>query len=218
MTVADLQDGATMRVLTHMIIYIELVLWNNKSVPTMIAIDTLLRAQEGATSKVPSYMNHHLGMLRIIIDTRHLKIVVDHHHLMIAIDMRHHMIIADTSHLMFAIDMRHHMIIADTSHLMFAIDQHLPRIFDDTPQDMVMMQEDENLDMKRPRLQRTTTPTIWCPQSLAPPPKWHLQDRLHMRRSPMVQDKALHQQARWCQVQRKRDHISWCFPLLPPPP
>ncbi|KAK1601932.1 hypothetical protein QYE76_027037 [Lolium multiflorum] len=75
-------------------------------------------------------------MLRIVIDTRHLKIVVDHHHLMIAIDMRHHMIIADTSHLMFAIDMRHHMIIADTSHLMFAIDQHLPRIFDDTPQDM----------------------------------------------------------------------------------
>ncbi|KAK1664313.1 hypothetical protein QYE76_052472 [Lolium multiflorum] len=129
-------DGATMRVLTHMIIYIELVLWNNKSVPAMIAIDTLLRAQEGTTSKVPSYMNHHLGMLRIVIDTRHLKIVVDHHHLMIAIDMRHHMIIADTSHLIFAIDMRHHMIIADTSHLMFAINQHLPRIFDDTPQDM----------------------------------------------------------------------------------
>ncbi|KAK1602340.1 hypothetical protein QYE76_048174 [Lolium multiflorum] len=154
MTVADLQDGATMRVLTHMIIYIELVLWNNKSVPAMIAIDTLLRAQEGATSKVPSYMNHHLGMLRIVIDTRHLKIVVDHHHLMIAIDMRHHMIIADTSHLMFTIDIRHHMIIADTSHLMFAINQHLPRIFDDTPQDMVMMQEDESLDMKRPRLQR----------------------------------------------------------------
>ncbi|KAK1617418.1 hypothetical protein QYE76_022935 [Lolium multiflorum] len=147
-------DGATMRVLPHMIIYIELVLWNNKSVPAMIAIDTLLRAQEGTTSKVPSYMNHHLGMLRIVIDTRHLKIVVDHHHLMIAIDMRHHMIIADTSHLIFAIDMRHHMIIADTSHLMFAIDQHLPRIFDDTPQDMVMMQEDESLDMKRPRLQR----------------------------------------------------------------
>ncbi|KAK1681478.1 hypothetical protein QYE76_042326 [Lolium multiflorum] len=134
-------DGATMRVLPHMIIYIELVLWNNKSVPAMIAIDTLLRAQEGATSKVPSYMNHHLGMLRIVIDTRHLKIVVNHHHLMIAIDMRHHMIIADTSHLMFAIDMRHHMIIADTSHLMFAIDQHLPRIFDDTPQDMHMTWE-----------------------------------------------------------------------------
>ncbi|KAK1681436.1 hypothetical protein QYE76_042284 [Lolium multiflorum] len=94
------------------------------------------------------------GMLRIVIDTRHLKIVVDHHHLMIAIDMRHHMIIADTSHLIFAIDIRHHMIIADTSHLMFAINQHLPRIFDDTPQDMVMMQEDESLDMKRPRLQR----------------------------------------------------------------
>ncbi|KAK1602068.1 hypothetical protein QYE76_017111 [Lolium multiflorum] len=129
-------DGATMRVLPHMIIYIELVLWNNKSVPAMIAIDTLLRAQEGATSKVPSYMNHHLGMLRIVIDTRHLMIVVDHHHLMIAIDMRHH------------------MIIADTSHLMFAIDQHLPRIFDDTPQDMVMMQEDESLNMKRPRLPR----------------------------------------------------------------
>src|SRR5215218_5246927 len=118
MTVADLQDGATMRVLPHMIIYIKLVLWNNKSIPAMIAIDTLLRAQEGTTSKVPSYMNHHLGMLRIVIDT---------------------------------------------SHLMFAINQHLPRIFDDTPQDMVMMQEDENLDMKRPRLQRTTTPTIGCP-------------------------------------------------------
>ncbi|KAK1602022.1 hypothetical protein QYE76_027127 [Lolium multiflorum] len=97
------------------------------------------------------------GMLRIVIDTRHLKIVVDHHHLMIAIDMRHHMIIADTSHLMFTIDIRHHMIIADTSHLMFAIDQHLPRIFDDTPQDMVMMQEDESLNMKRPRLPRPPT-------------------------------------------------------------
>ncbi|KAK1617389.1 hypothetical protein QYE76_022906 [Lolium multiflorum] len=129
-------DGATMRVLTHMIIYIELVLWNNKSVPAMIAIDTLLRAQEGATSKVPSYMNHHLGMLRIVIDTRHLKIVVDHHHLMIAIDMRHH------------------MIIADTSHLMFAIDQHLPRIFDDTPQDMLPLSfRNINYDDGTPRIQ-----------------------------------------------------------------
>jgi hypothetical protein len=115
MKIEDLQDGATIRVLMHMILYIELVLWNIKRATTMIAIDTLLRAQEGTTSKVPSYMNHHLGMLRIVIDTRHLKIVVDHHHLMIAIDMRHH------------------MIIADTSHLMFAINQHLPRIFDDTP-------------------------------------------------------------------------------------
>ncbi|KAK1628337.1 hypothetical protein QYE76_002652 [Lolium multiflorum] len=79
--------------------------------------------QEGATNKVPSYMNHHLGMLRIVIDTRHLMIVVDHHHLMITIDIRHH------------------MIIADTSHLMFAINQHLPRIFDDTPQDMHMTWE-----------------------------------------------------------------------------
>ncbi|KAK1602120.1 hypothetical protein QYE76_017163 [Lolium multiflorum] len=165
-------DGATMRVLTHMIIYIELVLWNNKSVPAMIAIDTLLRAQEGATSKVPSYMNHHLGMLRIVIDTRHLKIVVDHHHLMIAIDMRHHMIIADTSHLIFAIDMRHHMIIADTSHLMFAINQHLPRIFDDTPQDMVMMQEDESLNMKRPRLPRKMVASAHKeePPIMVPPP------------------------------------------------
>ncbi|KAK1681404.1 hypothetical protein QYE76_042252 [Lolium multiflorum] len=147
-------DGATMRVLTHMIIYIELVLWNNKSVPAMIAIDTLLRAQEGATSKVPSYMNHHLGMLRIVIDTRHLKIVVDHHHLMITIDIRHH------------------MIIADTSHLMFAINQHLPRIFDDTPQDMVMMQEDESLDMKRPRLQRKMVASAHKeePPIMVPPP------------------------------------------------
>ncbi|KAK1681471.1 hypothetical protein QYE76_042319 [Lolium multiflorum] len=147
-------DGATMRVLTHMIIYIELVLWNNKSVPAMIAIDTLLRAQEGATSKVPSYMNHHLGMLRIVIDTRHLMIVVDHHHLMTAIDIRHH------------------MIIADTSHLMFAINQHLPRIFDDTPQDMVMMQEDESLDMKRPRLQRKMVASAHKeePPIMVPPP------------------------------------------------
>ncbi|KAK1602018.1 hypothetical protein QYE76_027123 [Lolium multiflorum] len=129
-------DGATMRVLTHMIIYIELVLWNNKSVPAMIAIDTLLRAQEGATSKVPSYMNHHLGMLRIVIDTRHLMIVVDHHH------------------------------------LMFAINQHLPRIFDDTPQDMVMMQEDESLDMKRPRLQRKMVASANReePHLMVPPP------------------------------------------------
>jgi hypothetical protein len=227
MKIEDLQDGATMRVLMHMIIYTELVLGNIKRATTMIAIDTLLRAQEGATSKVPSLMNHHLGMPRIVIDTSHLMIIVDHHHLMTTIDMHHHMTIADTSHLMIVvdhhhlmttIDIHHHMTVTDTSHLMFTIDQHLPRIFDDTPQDMVMMQEDEILDMKRPRLQRTTTPTIWCPQSLAPPPKWHLQDRLHMRRSPMVRDKILHQQGRWCQVQRKRDHISWCFPLLPPPP
>jgi hypothetical protein len=40
------------------------------------------------------------------------------------------------------------MIIADTSHLMIAIDQHLRRIDDNTPQDMVMMQEDESLAMK----------------------------------------------------------------------
>ena len=179
-----------------MIIYIEFLLWNNKNVPAMIDIDTLLQAQEGATIKVPSHMNHHLGIPRIVINTRRLMIVVDHHHLMTTIDMRHH------------------MIIANTSHLMFAIDQHLLRIFDDTPQDMVMMQEDGSLDMKRQRLQWSTTPTIWCLQSLAPPPQWHLQDRLNMRRSPM----ALHQQARWCQVQRKRNHISWCFPLLPPPP
>ncbi|KAK1681465.1 hypothetical protein QYE76_042313 [Lolium multiflorum] len=132
-------DGATMRVLTHMIIYIELVRWNNKSVPAMIAIDTLLRAQEGTTSKVPSHMNHHLGMPRIVINTRRLMIVVDYHHPMTTIDMHHH------------------MTVADTSHLMFAIDQHLPRIFDDTPQDMVMIQEDENLDMKRPRLPRPPT-------------------------------------------------------------
>ena len=200
MKIVDFQDGATMRVLMHMIIYVELILWNIKSATTMIAIDTLLRAQEGATSKVPSHMNHHLGMLRIVIDTRHLMIVVDNHHLMTAIDIRHH------------------MIIADTSHLMFAIDQHLPRIFDDTPQDMVMMQEYESLDMKRPRLQRSTTPNIWCLQSLAPPPQWHLQDRLHMRRSPMVRDKTLHQQGRWWQVQIERNHISWCLPHLPPPP
>jgi hypothetical protein len=119
---------------------------------------------------------------------------------------------------MTTIDMHHHMTVADTSHLMIAIDQSIPRIFDDTPQDMVMMQEDESLDMKRPRLQRPTTPTIWCPQSLAPPPKWHLQDRLQMRRSPMVRDKTLHQQGRWWQVHIKRNHLSWCFPLLPPPP
>ncbi|KAK1596210.1 hypothetical protein QYE76_018549 [Lolium multiflorum] len=116
-------DGATMRVLTHMIIYIELVRWNNKSVPAMIAIDTLLRAQEGTTSKVPSHMNHHLGMPRIVINTRRLMIVVDYHHPMTTIDMHHH------------------MTVADTSHLMFAIDQHLPRIFDDTPQDMHMTWE-----------------------------------------------------------------------------
>jgi hypothetical protein len=218
MKIEDLQDGATKRVLMHMIIYTELVLGNIKRATTMIAIDTLLRTQEGATSKVPSHMNHHLGMPRIVINTCRLTIVVDHHHPMTTIDMHHHMTVVDTSHLVFAIDQHLPRIFADTSHLMIAIDQHLARIFDDTPQDMVMMQEDEILDMKRPRLQRTTTPTIWCPQSLAPPPKWHLQDRLHMRRSPMVRDKILHQQGRWCQVQRKRNHILWCFPLLPPPP
>ena len=130
MKIENLQDGDTTRVLMHMIIYVELIIWIIKSVPNMIVIDTLLHAPQGATSNMPSRMSHHLGMSRIVIDTHHLMIVVDHHHLMDPIDIRHH------------------MIIADTSHLMIAVDQHLPRIFDDTPQDMVMMQEDESLDMK----------------------------------------------------------------------
>jgi hypothetical protein len=45
MKIEDFQDGATMRVLIHMIIYIELVTWIIKSVPNTIVIDTPLRAQ-----------------------------------------------------------------------------------------------------------------------------------------------------------------------------
>jgi len=150
-----------------------------------IFIDNLLRVQEGATSKVLRHMSHHhLGMPRIVIDTHHLKIVVNHYHLMIIIDQ---------SHLMIIIDKSHHMPV---------IDKEPPMIFDDTPHDMLMMQEDDHLDMKRPRLLQSTTPIIWCIPSLAPPPKWHLQDRHHMRRIPMVCNMKLHQETSWWQVPR----------------
>ncbi|KAK1628066.1 hypothetical protein QYE76_002381 [Lolium multiflorum] len=112
--------GATTRVLMHMIIYTDLIIWIIKSVPTKIVIDTPLRAQQGANNNMP----------RTVIDSHHLMIVVDHYHLMVSIDIRPH------------------MTFADTSHLMIAIDHHLPRIFDDTHQDMVMRHEDESLDMK----------------------------------------------------------------------
>ena len=36
MKIEDLQDGATTRVIMHMIIYIELIIWIIKSVPNMI--------------------------------------------------------------------------------------------------------------------------------------------------------------------------------------
>jgi hypothetical protein len=130
MKIDDLQDGATARVLMHMIIYIKLIIWIIKSVPNMIVIDTLLRAPQGATSNMTRHMSHHLGMPRIIIDKHHHMIVVDHHQLMDFIDIHHH------------------MIITNTSHILIAIDKPPPRIFDENPQAMVMMQEDENLDMK----------------------------------------------------------------------
>jgi hypothetical protein len=85
---------------------------------------------------------------------------------------------------MIVIDMRPHMTITDTSHLISTIEKHPPRIFDNTTQDMVMMQEGKSLDMKRPRLPKLTTPTIWCPPSLAPPPQWHLQEAQAPRRRP----------------------------------
>ena len=130
MKIEDLQVGATTRVLMHMIIYIDLVIWTIKSVPNTIVIDTPLRAQQGANNNMPRHVSHLLGMPRTVIDSHHIMIVVDHYHLMVSIDIRPH------------------MIVADTSHLMIAIDHHLPRIFDDTHQDMVMRHEDESLDMK----------------------------------------------------------------------
>ena len=152
MKIKDLQDDDTTRVPMHMIIYIKLIIWLTKSVHNMIFIGTILRVQEGATSKVLRHMSHHLGMPRIIIDTHHLMIIVDHHHLMNAIDTRRL------------------MIVIDTSHHMTAIDKHHPMIFDDTPHDMVMRQDDDILDMKWPRETKSTTPIIWCLQSLAPQP------------------------------------------------
>jgi hypothetical protein len=97
-------------------------------------------------------------MPRIVIDTHHLKIVVDHYHLMDSIDIRPH------------------MIFADTSHLMIAIDQHPPRIFDDTLQDMVMMHGDESLDMK------ATNTIIGC----LPLQRWrgHIKRTFLIRRLP----------------------------------
>jgi hypothetical protein len=168
MKIEDFQDGATMRVHMHMIIYIVFVTWIIKSVPNKIVIDTPLRSQQGATNNMPRHVNHLLGMPRIVIDTHHLMIVVDHHHLMVSIDIRPHMI--------FAV----------TSHLMIAIDKHPPRIFDDTHQDMVMKHEDESLDMKatntilgclplqewRGHFKRTFLVRQLIP--LVPPPQWHL--------------------------------------------
>jgi hypothetical protein len=60
----------------HMIIYIEPIIWIIKSVHNMIFINTLLRVQEGATSKVLRHMSHHLGMPRIVIYTHHLMIAI----------------------------------------------------------------------------------------------------------------------------------------------
>jgi hypothetical protein len=167
-------QGTTMSVLMHKIVDLKYIIWSIKSVPNMIVVDTLLQAPQGATSDMPSHMSHHLGMLRIVIDTHHHMIVVDHHHLMDPIDTCHH------------------VIFTDTSHSMSAIDKHLPRIFDDTTQAMVMMPEDESLDMK------TTTATIRCLPlrgwqvhivhtflirrlpPLVPPPQWPLPRHMPM--------------------------------------
>ncbi|KAK1602072.1 hypothetical protein QYE76_017115 [Lolium multiflorum] len=77
--------------------HIKDIIWSIKSVPNMIAIDTLLQAPLGAASNMPSRMSHHLGMARTVIDSHHLMIVVDHHHLMVYIDIRPHMIFDDTT-------------------------------------------------------------------------------------------------------------------------
>ncbi len=59
-------------------------------------------------------------------------------------NMSHHLgmpgIVIVTRHIMIFIATRHHMIITNTHHLMIALD--------DTPQDMVMIQDDDKLDMK----------------------------------------------------------------------
>ncbi|KAK1601998.1 hypothetical protein QYE76_027103 [Lolium multiflorum] len=77
--------------------HIKDIIWSIKSVPNMIAIDTLLQAPLGAATNMPSRMSHHLGMARTVIDSHHLMIVVDHHHLMVYIDIHPHMIFDDTA-------------------------------------------------------------------------------------------------------------------------
>ncbi|KAK1617423.1 hypothetical protein QYE76_022940 [Lolium multiflorum] len=77
--------------------HIKDIIWSIKSVPNMIAIDTLLQAPLGAASNMPSRMSHHLGMARTVIDSHHLMIVVDHHHLMVYIDILPHLIFDDTT-------------------------------------------------------------------------------------------------------------------------
>ncbi|KAK1693635.1 hypothetical protein QYE76_010332 [Lolium multiflorum] len=77
--------------------HIKDIIWSIKSVPNMIAIDTLLQAPLGAASNMPSRMSLHLGMTRTVINSHHLMIVVDHHHLMVYIDILPHMIFDDTT-------------------------------------------------------------------------------------------------------------------------
>jgi hypothetical protein len=136
MKMEDLHDGTIIRII--------------KSVPNMIAIDTLLRAPQGATMRV---------LMHKIVDFKYTIWSIKSVPIMSVIDtllqapqgaasnmpsrMSHHIGMART-----VIDIRHHMSFAATSHFMIAIDQHLPRVFDDTTQAMVMMHEDESLDMK----------------------------------------------------------------------
>ena len=154
MKMEDLHDGT--------------IIWIIKSVPNMIAIDTLLRAPRGATMRVLMHKIVDLKYIIWSIKSVPNMIVIDtllqapqgapsnmpsrmSHHLGMArtvIDSHHLMIFVDHYHLMVYIDIRHHMSFAATSHFMIAIDQHPPRIFDDTHQDMVMKHDDESLYMK----------------------------------------------------------------------
>ncbi|KAK1615124.1 hypothetical protein QYE76_020641 [Lolium multiflorum] len=198
-------DGATKRVLMHMIIYIKLFIWIIKSVTNMIIIDTPLQAQQGAKNIIPRHVSHLLHMTRTVIDSHYLMIVVDHYHLMVSIDIRPH------------------MTFADTSHLMIAIDHHLPRIFDDTHQDMVMRHEDESLDMKatntiigclplqgwRGHIKRTSLVRRLLP--LVPPPQCPLPRHMPMDSdATSASNKAiLHRNVPISYVRCERPRVTW---------
>jgi hypothetical protein len=180
MKMEDLHDGT--------------IIWIIKSVPTMIAIDTLLRAPRGATMRV---------LMHKIVDFKYIIWSIKSVPNMIVIDtllqapqgatsnmpsrMSHHRGMART-----VIDIRHHMSFAAISHFMIAIDHHLPRVFDDTTQAMVMMHEDEILDMKATNTMIGRLPLqgwqvhiehtflIRRLPPLAPPPQWPLAHHMPM--------------------------------------
>ena len=182
------QVGATMRVLSHMIIIAERNMW--------IIIDTLPPLRQGAHIIVPRRMNLPQGIGEIIIDILHLlhqgampkvhthmslhqgtpRIVIAMFHLLrLGAMTRVHMHMSlHQGTLRTITDIHPRGIAISIVHLMIVIDTAM------------VMPQGEQLHKR--------------------------QGRHHMRRLPMV----IHQDTRWWQVQLKRTVIIWGPPILMP--